>query len=166
MDKLLLDFRYALRMLRKAPLFTLAMVCTSCLGIGANTAIFTIFRAVLLRLLPYASSERLVEVLGRCVCPATSHQMESSYPDYLDLRDHNQVFEELGGYSRTSVTYAAPDGAEEVRAPVISANFLSASGVEPSLGRSFRANEDTQSAEVAMLSYGGWQRRFGKHPTS
>jgi len=164
LDNFFFDFRYALRMLRKSPLFTLAMVCMLALGIGANAAIFTIFRAVLLRPLPYASPERLMQV-WETRRSGNFTQMESSYPDYVDLRDHNQVFEELGGYSRTSVTFAGPEGAEEVTAPVISANFLSTLGVQPALGRGFRPSEDTASAErTVVLSYGGWQRRFGGDP--
>ena len=161
MHTILHEFRYALRQLCKSPGFTVVAVLTLALGIGANTAIFTVVNAALLRALPYQDPARLVQ-LGETRTAGTFQKMEFSYPDFVDFRDHNQSFSGVGGYSGTNLTYSGREGAEEVVAAVASANFFDVLGVRPMLGRVFASNADEAGGEkTVLLTYSGWQTRFG-----
>ncbi len=161
MHTILHEFRYALRQLCKSPGFTVVAVLTLALGIGANTAIFTVVNAALLRALPYQDPARLVQ-LGETRTAGTFQKMEFSYPDFVDFRDHNQSFSGVGGYSGTNITYSGREGAEEVVAAVASANFFDVLGVRPMLGRVFASNADEAGGEkTVLLTYSGWQTRFG-----
>jgi predicted permease len=161
MNTLLQDLRYGVRMLRKSLGFTAVALVTLALGIGANTAIFSVVKPALLQALPYQQPERLVQIWSTRTTGDFT-QMEVSYPDFVDIRDHNQVFQQLGGYSMTGATYSGPNGAEQVPTPVASANFFDVLGVRMALGRSFQPDADGAHGEKAViLSYGGWQRRFG-----
>ena len=161
MHTILHEFRYALRQLCKSPGFTVVAMLTLALGIGANTAIFTVVNAALLRALPYQDPARLVH-LGETRTAGTFQKMEFSYPDFVDFRDHNQSFSGVGGYSGTNVTYSGREGAEEVVAAVASANFFDVLGVRPMLGRVFASNADEAGGEkTVLLTYSGWQTRFG-----
>lgn len=127
MESIWQDVKYALRTLLKTPAFTSATILMLALGIGANAAIFTIFQAVLLKRLPYADPDKLVQVWE------TRHsgdflEMEASYPDFVDLQKNNQVFSDLAGFSGTTATLASPAGAEKLYTPVASANFFPFSG--------------------------------------
>ena len=161
MTSLLQDLRFAIRQLRKNPGLTAAVILVLALGVAANTVTFTVLRATLLRPLPFAHPDRLVQ-LWSTRTKGVFTRMEFSTPDYLDFREHNQVFESLGGYSPVNATYLGPGGAEQVQASVCSANLFDVLGVTPALGRAFRSGEDEpKGPPVIMLTWQGWQRRFG-----
>jgi len=163
MQTLLQDLRYGARMLLKKPGFTLIAVITLSLGIGANTAIFSVVNAVLIRPLPYEESERLVFLSER------SQQLEGmsiSYPNYVDWRARNNVFEKIGVYNGFSSYNLTGSGEpERLRAGQVSADLFAALRVNVALGRIFTSEEDKPGAEpVVVLSHALWQRRFGGDP--
>src|SRR5438874_5815992 len=133
---MLTDLRYALRMLRKSPGFTFVAMLTLALGIGANTAIFSIINAVLLRPLPYPEAERIVYL-------SESDQIQSSisinWLDFLDWKHDNTVFQNLGVSRRESFNLSGLAGreAERISGAVVSADFFKAIGLEPELGGAF-----------------------------
>jgi putative ABC transport system permease protein len=156
------DLQYGIRMLLRKPGFTLIALVTLAFGIGANTAIFTVVNAVLLRPLPYLESEKLMEI-GRAY--AGNHDVNAfSEPKFVFVRDNNQSFEavmatqELG-----SNTYLSDDNhTEYIRAWAVSADFFRVLGVFPALGRGFTREEDSPAGErVVILGDGLWRRRFG-----
>ena len=159
------DLRYGARMLRKQPGFTLVAVLTLALGIGANTAIFTVVNALLLRPLPYPEAERLTVV-------ATTMRREgvevrsTSYPDLVSWRDQNTVFEQLAARTANSFSLLSGNEPERVNGELVSANYFSLLGVRAIHGRDFLAEEDqTPDAQrVAVVGAGLWQRRFGGNP--
>ena len=154
------DLRYGARMLFKQPGFTLIAVITMALGIGANTAIFSIIHSVLLKPLPYAQAERLVAV--GAASKANPAELDTiSYPDYLDFRAQSQAFERLAVYSTRGFTLTASGGAVRLRGAMISADLFPALGISPLLGRTFLPAEDNAAGgRVAVLSYSLWQSRF------
>ncbi len=161
MHSMMQDIRYAMRQLTKSPGFASVAVLTLALGIGANTAIFSLLDAALLRPLPYDEPNRLVHLMETRTA-GVWQQMEVSYPDYVDLRQNNQSFSALGGYSGATITYSDSEKAEQVFGAFISANFLDVLGVRPALGRNFQPGADLPDGEKAvLLSYPGWQKRFG-----
>src|SRR5262249_43264960 len=139
MQNLLQDIRYALRMLVKKPGFTVVAVITLALGIGANTAIFSVVDAVLLRPLPYPESERLVMLWAK----TREGRTGTAVPDYREWRDQNQVFEGLGAFYYGDFNLPG-DGqnAERVQGAFVTANFFSVLGVAPALGRGFQTSDD------------------------
>src|SRR5262245_47438655 len=160
MQTLLQDLRYGARTLWKNPGFTLIAIVTLSLGIGANTAIFTVVNAALLRGLPYRSPERLVHLFETTPQKAYA-QREFSYPDYQDYQQ-SRSFEGLAAYAGGGGILTGRGEPQRVFAPAASANFFAVLSVEPLLGRTFRAGEDKPGAErVAVLTYGLWQRLFG-----
>jgi putative ABC transport system permease protein len=163
METIYLDVRYGWRVLRKSPGFALVIVLMLMLGIGGNTAVFTVLSAVLLRPLPFEKPQELVQV-WETRTSGVFQQMEASYPDFVDMRN-SQVFAQLGGYSRTTMTLSQPSGALQVTVGMASTGFFETLGVRPVLGRSFLPSEETeQKTASVLLSYGGWQRRFGGDP--
>ncbi|HEY8224362.1 MAG TPA: ABC transporter permease [Pyrinomonadaceae bacterium] len=159
MDTLLRDIRYAARSLRKNPGFTIVAVLTLALGIGANTAIFSIVNAVLLRPLPYPNSDELVFITER------DQQMKKlfvAWPNYLDWRNQNQVFENIAVYNRDSFNLVGAGDPQRVLAAQVSADFFPTFKVNPVLGRGLTRDEDQPGASpVVLLSFGLWQRAFG-----
>jgi predicted permease len=158
------DLRYGTRMWRKTPGFTLVAVATLALGIGANTAIFSVVNAVLLRPLPYAESERLIVPMGEKNDPRARTVI--SYPDYLDWRDQTQTLEHIAVYRQSSMLLRRD---ETEPAPIygadVSADLFPLLRLQPSLGRAFtRAEDQTTSAPVILLSYAVWQSRFNSDP--
>src|SRR5262245_43704268 len=154
------DLRYGARMLMRKPGFTLIAVITLALGIGGNTAIFTVVEAALLRNLPYKSPESLYH-LWESTPQKEFAQREFSYPDFQDYQQ-NRVFEEIAAYRGGGGLLTGRGEPELVMTPSASANFFSMLGVEPVMGRLFRPGEDKPSAErVAVLTYASWRRRFG-----
>src|SRR5215468_6257692 len=160
------DLRYGARMLLKNPGFTTIAVLTLALGIGANTAIFTVVDAALLRGLPYKDSDRLVQVWeSRRI--GEIKRLDASYPDYLDWGQATEVIDGISGYtgwdgSFTLTGRAEPERIEGAR---VTASFFSVLGVRPILGRAFLPDEERPQAEgTVILSYGLWQRRFGADP--
>jgi predicted permease len=158
------DLRYCARMLVKQPAFSLIAVLTLALGIGANTAIFSVVNAVLLRPLPYADDERLVMIWGKF--PAAGTERASvSVPEFIDYRDRTHSFAQIGIYGDKDFTLTGRGEAERFTGALVSANLLSLLGVNPALGRHFLVEENQPDrSHVVILSYGLWQRRFGGDP--
>jgi predicted permease len=161
MENMLQDIRYGLRGLIKSPRFTSIALITLVLGIAANVAIFTFVDAALIRPLPYRDSSRLVEVYDTRAMEVFT-QFEASYPNYLDWREQQQVFDGLAGYSQNQVVLRGGKAAELIPSAVATDNFFQTLGVQPLTGRDFRQGEDLAAApRNALLSYGWWQRHFG-----
>ena len=160
MTGLLQDVRYALRQLRKSPVFTTVAMLTLALGIGANTAIFSVIDAVLLRPLPFHNASRLVVV--KTTEPGRRDDIGVSYPAFLDWRSRNHVFEALSAYRTDDFTLTGRSEPAHVTGAVVSANTFSLLGVAPALGRDFTSDEDAPSAtgRPVILSYSLWQERF------
>lgn len=157
------DLRYGLRMLANRPGFTIVAIFTLALGIGANTAIFTVVDAALLRGLPYQSPERLYHLFERTP-QAEFPQREFSYPDYQDYQQ-NKVFTALGAYTGGGGIITGRGEPQRVFAPSVSANFFTVLGVEARIGRTFQPGEDQPGApRTTVLTYGLWQRMFGGDP--
>lgn len=161
MNRLFQDFRYALRQLRKSPGFTVVAVLTLALGIGANSAMFSVVDAVLLRPLPFHDPNLLVVV--KTTEPGRSDDIGVSYPAFLDWRSQNHVFEGLSVFREDDFTLTGRAEAAHLRGAVVSANIFSVLGVHPEVGRDFTAEEDTPvgSAFPIILSHSLWQNRFG-----
>ena len=160
-ETILQDLRYELRALLKSPRFTSIALITLVLGIAANVAIFTFVDAALLRPLPYRDASRLVEVYDTRSMDVNT-QFEASYPDFLDWRAQQQVFDGLAGYGGNQVLLRGTGAPELLPSAVATDNFFQTIGVHPIMGRDFRAGEDLASApRLAILSYGWWQRHFG-----
>ena len=157
------DLRYAIRILAKSPGFTLVVVLTLALGIGANTAIFSVVNAVLLNPLPYPHPDQLMTVAS-----ATESFGESSisYPDYQDWARENRTFASLAAYkSFLGFNLAGQGEAERVSAVEVTSNFFATLGVTPRLGRAFNAAEDQLDGPPAViLSAGFWNSKFGSAP--
>ncbi len=157
------DLRFGLRMLRKQPGFSLIAILTLALGIGANTAIFSVVDATVLRPLPYPESERLVALWSKT---SSMNRFGSCVPDYRAWRDQNQVFEGLGAfwYGDFNMTDEGQN-AERAAGFFVTANLFSVLGVAPALGRGLQAaNEGFGQHHVVLLSHGLWQRRYGGDP--
>jgi putative ABC transport system permease protein len=161
MNSLLADLRFGLRMLRKHPAFTTIAIITLALGIGANTAIFSVVNAVLLKALPVADPDRLVMVYEAKV--ARGFNRTSVAPgNYLTWKAQQTVFEEIGAFVTQSFTLAGNDGAEMLEGARVSANIFGLLRLAPGLGRAFTSEEDRPGGErVVILSHGLWRRRFG-----
>jgi putative ABC transport system permease protein len=161
------DIRYALRQLRKSPGFAAVAVVTLALGIGANTAIFSVVNGVLLRPLAYKDPSRLVRVWH--VPPSKSFPgiptFSVSAANYLDWQRQNHVFDQMAIYSFRGFSLTGGEKPEQVNASTVSATFFPTLGVEPLLGRTFLSEEDQRGkANVVVLSYKFWQEHFGKNP--
>ena len=172
MSTLVQDLRYALRQLRKSPGFTMTVVLTLALGIGANAAVFTIFDQVLLRMLPVQQAKDLVrfEWSGGFSGSASSFGggivNYFSYPIYKDLRDHNQVFSGMLAADRTGVGISWHNQAENKDAEIVTGNYFQLLGLKPALGRLFTQQDDTakNANPVIVLSYSYWKARFAAAP--
>jgi predicted permease len=160
LETLLQDLRFGLRMLRKNPAFTAAAVIVLALGIGVNTALFSIVNAVLLRPLPYPHSEQLVAVRESKPNYATG---SVSYPNFLDWQRDNRCFSSMAVMrSGSSFLLSGAGEAEQVNGIFVSAGFFEQLGVNPVLGRTFTPEEDSiGGAPVVMISAGYWKRKFG-----
>jgi predicted permease len=152
------DLMYAARMLRRNPGFTAAAVLTLALGIGANTAIFSLVDAVLLRALPVAEPERLV--LVNTVNARGEARSSFSYPQFTYLREHAEPVAEMFAYARVDLNLSAGDVTDAPAGLLVSSNYFSALGVNPAIGRGFSDSDDA----VAVVSHRFWQTRFGGHP--
>ena len=162
MTTLIQDLRYGLRMLAKNPGFTAVALLTLALGIGANTAIFSVVNGVLLRPLPYAEPGRLMTVYERS---REFGQMSVAYPNFLDWRRENHSFTDIAAFRGDDFNFTGSGQPEHLRGEFVSASLLPVLGVNPLLGRNFLPQEDRQGASgVVMLTYGLWKRRFGADP--
>src|SRR5262245_41282888 len=158
---LLQDLRYGARMLIKKPAFTLIAVFTIALGIGANTAIFSVVYAVLLRPLPYPESDRLTLLWTRLEKIGLEQNWVSE-PEVLDFREQSQLFESFGVVSASSFILTGSGEAEQVRGAEISTNFFSVLRAKVRAGRDFLPEEEIPGApRVAILSHNFWQSHFG-----
>ncbi len=165
MQTLWQDLRYGLRMLIKHPGFAAVAVSALALGIGANTAIFSVVNAVLLRPLPYRNPERLVMVWEDHRGRGGPEREWLSPADWQDWREQNQVFERIAAMLDWGPTLTGQAEPESLVGAAVSHDMFAALGSEPTLGRSFRPEEDRAGAErVVVLSHGLWQRRFGSDP--
>jgi putative ABC transport system permease protein len=160
MENLLKDVRYGLRMLAKNPGFTLIAIITLALGIGANTAIFSVVNALLLKPLPFENLDRLVAV--RESLPQQGLKATAVSPaDFNDWRDQNTVFQEIAAYRVKDTTITGAGEPELVRGAFVSADFFSAVQMRALLGRTLLSDEDQPGRDqVVVLGYGLWQRRF------
>ena len=159
------DVSYSLRILLKNYAFTIVVVLTLALGIGANTAIFSFANGILLRPLPYPQSDRLA-VLDETAFKQGVESMAVSYPNFLDWREQNKSFEDIGIYFGTS-RFALSGAGEpiDVRGSFISHGLFEILRVSPQLGRTFTANEDRPDEDaVVILGHNLWQRNFGGDP--
>ena len=165
---MLKDLRFAFRQLLKQPGFTIIAVLVLALGIGANTAIFSVVNAVLLRPLPYPHSEQLVLLRERLLGPAGFESGSVSYMNYLDWRAAQKSFTDLALARAEGVSLSASDGTSPpaaTRAGRITANFLSILQVPPLIGRDFTGADDIPgAAKVALISERIWRKRFGALP--
>src|SRR5215813_5645559 len=152
------DIRYSARMLLKQPGFTLLAVLTLALGIGANTAMFSVVNAVLLRPLPFPEPESLMLVEAK-------GPDNFAAPDFRDLATQNHSFAQLGAYANATFNLAGGSVPERVNGARVSAGMLPTLGVQPLYGRNLTAEEDREGgAKVVLLGHGVWQRQFGADP--
>jgi predicted permease len=161
-EQSLQDIRYGLRLLRRSPLFALAAILTLAIGMGANTAIFTVVHAVLLRGLPYPDANRLAIIwtgLG------DEHRAPASEYELVQLRERSTLFDQIGGIWVRNAVVPGQGQPEQVKLGRVTQNFLSLLCSKPALGRLF-TTEDIQANEpdTMIISYGLWQRRFGGDP--
>jgi putative ABC transport system permease protein len=160
-EHLMRDVRFAARMLGRNPGFTTAAVLTLALGIGANTAIFSVVNAVLLRPLPFVHADRLVLIWATNTKTGDTTDV-ASYPDFEDWKTESRSFDAMAAFTTRGMTLAGADGAEPVAAVQVTPGFFEALGVSPALGRTFRSGEgDVGASHVALLSDSAWKRRFG-----
>jgi len=158
MGTLIQDLRYGVRMLWKSPGFTIVAVLTLALGIGANTAIFSVVNGVLLRPLPFRDPSRLVLIAEKSSFPIIS----TSYENYLDWRDQSHSFESMEATRGSSITLTGAGEPERLNVRMATAGLFSMLGINAQIGRTFLPEEDRAGGTpVALLSYGLWQRRFG-----
>jgi putative ABC transport system permease protein len=164
MNTLMQDARYAIRMLVKSPGFTLIAILTLALGIGANTAIFSVVYVALLRPLPYSHSDQLV-TLAESRLPTSEDAFNVSYPDLRDWEKMTRSFESLTSYGFDAFTFSGNGDPKNVFATQVLPNFFSTLGVKPMLGRDFVDGEDKHDGPyVVILSYGTWRSDFGGDP--
>src|SRR5499426_3595112 len=166
-EELMQDVRYWLRTLRKSPGFTAVAVLTLALGIGVNTALFTLFNAVALRPLPVKDPDRIVKVyrkeLGKSGREVAGSSSMLSYPEYTAFRDKTHVFSGLTAYAENASLTLGADEPEAITGLLVAENYFSALGAEMALGRAFLPEECQApgASPVVVLSHRFWQRRFG-----
>jgi predicted permease len=164
MDTLLADLRYGLRLFRKSPVFSLVAVGTLALGIGANTVIFSVVDAVVIRALPYDDPDRVV-VIWEDASRAGFARNTPAPANYLDWRRMNRSFVDMAATRGASASVTGDGIPEQIMGRAATANFFSVLGVRPAIGRTFTDAEDRDGAQVAAISYGLWQRRYGGDPS-
>jgi len=162
------ELRHALRVLIKQPAFSAIIIITFALGIGANTSVFTVVNAVLLRPLPFKDSQNLVafrlyDVRQGPGIPPDWHSV--SYPDFRDWRAQNDKLERIAVYNNQSLTLTDGGQALHIVGEAVSADLFPLLDVHPMLGRNFFPSEDEPGNRVAILSYALWQRQFGSDPS-
>ena len=161
-DEVWQDLRYGARMLLRQPGFTLIAVITLALGIGANTAIFSVVNAVLLRPLPCEDPDRLVVFSS---APQQGHPEACSLPDFADWREQSRSFERMAAFTDRAFNLTGVGEAERLNGQVITSDLFPALSIPLAFGRNFLPEEDRPGVSgVVILSYGLWQRRFGSNP--
>src|SRR6266581_1786553 len=163
MRSLIKDIRYGFRSFLKRPAFTAIAIVTLALGIGANTAIFSLVNTVLLRPLPVPNPKQIVSV---SLSGKTDPLLAFSYPNYRDFRDRNTVLSGLLVYRFAPLSLSREGGNERVWGYEVSGNYFDVLGVPAFRGRMFSPEEDRarNASPLAVVSYGCWQRRFGADP--
>jgi len=164
LETLMQDLRFGTRMIAHNPGFSALVILTLALGIGANTAIFSVVYGVLLRPLPYVDGSQLV-VLRQEATKANIHTVNFSPKEVFDYRDYNHTLQSVVEYHAMQFLLLGKDSAERVQTGVVSANFFDVLGVKPVLGRTFVASDEDKNADaVLVLSYQYWQRHQGGDP--
>ena len=159
------ESRYAIRRLLKNPGFTLLATATLALGIGLNTAVFSIVDAVLLAPLPVEAPEQLVNVYTAGPEGGLGEHQPMAFPDYLDVAEASQTLDSLASYTPTGLVIEREDVSEMLFGELASANYFETLGVRPALGRGFLPEDDRREAEpVTVLGHRTWQQRFGGDP--
>jgi predicted permease len=158
-DEALQDLRYAIRTLRQSPGFALVAILSLALGIGANTVVFGVLNALILKSLPVSSPEELFTLQG-------GNHPTQSFPNYRDLRDRNTTFSGLAAYRTAPMGLETNDGVRRVWGYLATGNYFDVLGVKPALGRFFQPEDDRQAgaSPYAVLSYACWQSRFAADP--
>ncbi|MBD0372272.1 MAG: ABC transporter permease, partial [Pyrinomonadaceae bacterium] len=158
------DLRYGVRMLLKSPGFTLVAVLTLALGIGVNTAIFSVVNAILLRPLPFDAPERLVKIYStNAKRGVTTNPL--SFLNFADYRVGQQSFEALAAYTGSSAALSGGDFPEQVNGVTASADLFKVLGAQAEIGRAFAPEDEREGgAPVVVITHGMWQRRFGSDP--
>ena len=160
MDALLQDLRYAFRQLRRNPGFTAMAVLTLALGVGANSAIFSVVNGVLLRSLPFAQPDRVVQLYTDYA--QDDHTYPLSAPDFMSFHEEADVFRDVAAYAPSEQTLTGDGDPRRVGTAIVSADFFGLMGVTPALGRAFRPEENQAGrTNVAVLSHDFWQSHFG-----
>jgi len=157
------DVRYALRTLWRAPAFTIVAVLALGVGIGANTAIYSLVDAVLVRGLPYPDADRLVVLIGNVRRATGVERRGGSYPDFVDWRTRSKSFEALAANTQFTMTLTTAGDPERIGVEAVSSPYFSLLGITPAWGRTFRPDEDQVAGRdaVVVLGDGFWRRRFG-----
>lgn len=164
MQALPLDVRYALRILLKAPGFSVVALVTLALGIGATTGMFSVVDNVLLRPLPYHDSNELVQIYETDSSRGERRGPVSPY-NFTDWQEQATAFQQMAAYDFESFSYRTGNAAERMSGVMVTSNFFQVLGATPAIGRDFEPGEDTPGKpRSALLSYGAWQRRFGADP--
>ena len=158
------DLKYALRMLIKAPAFTTIAIVTLALGIGANSAIFSVVDTLLLQPLPFQDPDRIVNIWTRGATDARGTGVHS-FPDYADLRDQNQSVGPMAAYTRTGAVLSHSEESQEIEGLAVTPEIFDVLGVQPLLGRGFTAEEDVENGPlVIVLTHAFWRTAFGGDP--
>src|SRR5205807_3880542 len=164
METLIKDIRYGIRSLLKRPGFTAIAVVTLALGIGANTAIFSVVNTLLLRPVPFKEPARLVQV-WEANFKRGQNTMDISYPNFADWRDQNQVFEQIAAYSDKTFNLTGSGEPERIQGEIVSPSLFPLLGIKPVLGRVLLPEEDHPNKVFSVvMSEGLWRRRFNSDP--
>jgi putative ABC transport system permease protein len=158
------DLRYALRTLRRSPGFAAVAILTLAVGIGANTAIFSVANALLLRPLPYPQAERLVLISAQDKASG-ARGSPLSWPRFEFTRDHSRSYTGVAAFTNEDFNLTGKGDPEQIRAARVSWNFFDVLGVRPAVGRAFRPGEDQPGGDnVALIGASLWTRRFAADP--
>src|SRR5215216_2685395 len=162
METFLKDISYGIRTMIKKPGFTAVAVVALALGIGANSSIFSVVNAVLLRPLPFKNPDQLV-IINETVRRETVETRPASYPDFIDWRNQNQSFEDIAAFDSPTFSLTGTNEPERIPGEIVSASYFPILGIQPAVGRTFLPEEDStpDRSPVAVISYKLWQRRFG-----
>jgi len=172
MQTMLKDYRYAIRQIRNSPGFAITVIATLALGIGVNTAVFSVMNAVLLRMLPVREPKQLFYLTHANMPPSVGNIADSRYTFginvYRRLKEDKSAFSDVIAYAplsehKTAVRFA--DTPEEIDANEVSGNFFSALGVAMAAGQPFTSADEDQHSQAAVISYGYWSRRFNRDPS-
>ena len=154
------DLKFALRMLAKTPGFAIIAVLTLALGIGANSAIFSVIDAVLLRPLPFPKPNELIAVWSKV--QGDTERETGSFPDYADIRDQSQTVESLFAFTRAATVLGSGSEARELLGIAVTSDIFRVLSIPPLLGRTFTQDEEKTDTRVIVLTYETWQRHFNQ----